>query len=278
MKERIPMDPRCETCPFFQREEFLRGEYDYLVGLLGNPNTGKSTLFNYLTGLHQHVGNWPGKTVARKEGRMTYNGKRYLLVDLPGTYSLLSASPEEEIARDFLLFSRPDGVIVLMDATSLERNLNLTLQVLEVRGNVVVGINMMDEARRRGIEVKIPLLEEELKVPVIPLVARKGIGVEKLLSALEKTVQKKDKGPAREIPLPLPLRSAVEPLEEEIKKAFPYLPSPRWVALRILDGDSSILARIKDGTFHRLFGKEEQRDSPLKRKFPGETYGSSSSG
>ena len=127
--------------------------WDYVVALAGNPNTGKSTVFNRLTGLRQHTGNWPGKTVTRAEGGFSYGRDRLKLVDLPGTYSLLSASHDEEIARDFLLFARPDVTVVVVDPTCLERNLNLVLQILEITGRVVVCLNLMDEAGRKGISV-----------------------------------------------------------------------------------------------------------------------------
>ena len=141
--------------------------FDRVVALAGNPNTGKSTLFNALTGLKQHTGNWPGKTVTRAEGGFEFNKVRYKLVDLPGTYSLLSASHDEEIARDFLLFGRPDCTVVVVDATALERNLNLVLQVLEITDRVVVAVNLMDEARRKGIEVDMRSLSRDLGVPAV---------------------------------------------------------------------------------------------------------------
>ena len=125
---------------------------DYVVALAGNPNVGKSTVFNALTGLRQHTGNWPGKTVARAEGGFEYAGQRYKMVDLPGTYSLLSTSLDEEIARDFILFGQPDVTVVVVDATRLERNLNLVLQVLEITDRAVVCLNLIDEARRHGAE------------------------------------------------------------------------------------------------------------------------------
>ena len=144
----------CADCDVYRAAELRKlglagGKFDFVVALAGNPNTGKSTVFNALTGLRQHTGNWPGKTVARAEGGFSYRDRRFRLVDLPGTYSLLSTSVDEEIARDFLLFGRPDVTVVVADATRLERNLNLVLQVLEITGRAVLCLNLMDEAERQ---------------------------------------------------------------------------------------------------------------------------------
>ena len=126
---------------------------DQVVALAGNPNVGKSTVFNELTGLRQHTGNWPGKTVTNAQGRAVHKGKGYILVDIPGTYSLLAHSAEEEVARDFICFGEPDAVVVVCDATCLERNMNLVLQTLEITDRVVVCVNLMDEARRKNIRI-----------------------------------------------------------------------------------------------------------------------------
>lgn len=146
---------------------FRFADSEILVALAGNPNVGKSTVFNELTGMNQHTGNWPGKTVANAQGRHTYRGRGYILVDIPGTYSLMAHSAEEEVARDFICFGGADGVVVVCDATCLERNLNLVLQTIEITPNVVVCINLMDEAAKKKIQIDLPALEEKLGVPVV---------------------------------------------------------------------------------------------------------------
>jgi ferrous iron transport protein B len=158
--------------------------WDYLVALGGNPNTGKSTVFNALTGLRQHTGNWPGKTVAKAEGGYDYAGHRYKLVDLPGTYSLLATTVDEEIARDFILSGQPDVTVIVVDATRLERNLNLVLQVQEITDRVVVCLNLMDEARRHGLAIDDRQLARDLGVPVVPIVARSEAGLDRLIATI----------------------------------------------------------------------------------------------
>jgi len=162
----------------------------YTIALAGNPNTGKSTVFNALTGSNQHVGNWPGKTVEKKEGRWTYNGSEYRIVDLPGTYSLSSFSMEEIITRDFLLEEKPDLVVVVVDAANLERNLYLAVQVLEAEVNVVLALNMCDIVASRGIDIDISHLSKALGVPVASTVARKGQGLDELKQIIADTLSK----------------------------------------------------------------------------------------
>ena len=167
----LTVDP-CVSCAQHRAKSLVRlgistDKWDYLIALAGNPNVGKSTVFNELTGLRQHTCNWPGKTVVRAEGAFVHEGKRAKVVDLPGTYSLLAGSADEEIARDFVLFGRPDVTVVVVDATRLERNLNLVLQILEITDRVVVFLNLVDEARRHGIAVDPVKLERELGVPVV---------------------------------------------------------------------------------------------------------------
>jgi Fe2+ transport system protein B len=154
----LPDANQCASCPVHNIGNLKKlginmDNFDFVVSLAGNPNTGKSTVFNALTGLKQHTGNWPGKTVTRAEGGFSYSDKKFKLVDLPGTYSLLSASTDEEVARNFILFGQPDVTVIVVDATRLERNLNLVLQILEITDRVVVCLNLIDEARRYKIEI-----------------------------------------------------------------------------------------------------------------------------
>lgn len=243
----------CETCPVHHRANLLKlgvdmTDWDFVVALTGNPNTGKSTVFNALTGLRQHTGNWPGKTVTRAEGGFEYDEHQFKLVDLPGTYSLLSMSLDEEIARDFILFGRPDVTVVVVDATRLERNLNLVLQVLEITDRVVICLNLMDEARRHGLKIDERRLVRDLGVPVVPTVARYGEGLDLLVSTIsDVSTGRTPCKPHRIQHLPPALDQAVSQLAQQIEASFPDLPNARWVALRLLDGDTRIAKAIQEG-------------------------------
>ncbi len=247
------------------------GKWDYLVALAGNPNTGKSTVFNAVTGLRQHTGNWPGKTVTRAEGNFDNHGKRVRIIDLPGTYSLQAGSTDEEVARDFLLFGRPDVTIVVLDATRLERNLNLTLQVLEITDRVVVCLNLMDEARRHGIAVDPVKLEAELGVPVVPASARRGEGIDALLEAVHQVAT----GARRTTPFriqqhPPQVEAAIGALVPLISAAFPSLPNTRWVALRLLNADQRVLDAVRSGEIGALASGEWRATSELPDAVPAE--------
>ena len=153
---------------------------EHTIALAGNPNAGKSTLFNALTGARQHVGNWPGKTVEKKEGTWQHDGLEYEVVDLPGTYSLTAYSLEEVIARDYIVDEKPDVVVTVVDSANLERNLYLVVQILEMGAKVVVALNMSDLAESRGIKIDVPKLSQALGAPVVPTVASKGQGLDRL--------------------------------------------------------------------------------------------------
>jgi ferrous iron transport protein B len=252
----------CANCPAHNLSNLKKlgidmSSFDYVVALAGNPNTGKSTVFNYLTGLKQHTGNWPGKTVTRAEGGFEFNGKKFKLVDLPGTYSLLSTSVDEEVARDFILFGQPDVTVIVIDATRVERNLNLVLQILEITDRVVICLNLMDEARRNGIEVDARILSKELGVPVVPTSARQGEGMNELLKYIY------DVATGAYICKPYRIKSkskelneAIEKLSKEIQEEFPDLPNTRWVALRLLEGDQTIIDAIRTGELGNLQRQE----------------------
>jgi ferrous iron transport protein B len=158
-----------------------------LVGLAGNPNAGKTTLFNAMTGARQHVGNWPGKTVEKKEGIFQYKGQEIRIVDLPGTYSLSAFSPEEMIARDFIINEKPDVVVTVVDAANLERNLYLAVQVLETEAPVILVLNMMDMAKAKHIQIQPEVLSQSLDVPVVSTIARKELGLTELLDTIIST-------------------------------------------------------------------------------------------
>jgi ferrous iron transport protein B len=241
--------------------------YDHVVALGGNPNTGKSTVFNALTGLRQHTGNWPGKTVTRAEGGFLYDQRRYKLIDLPGTYSLLATSVDEEIARDFLLFGQPDVTVIVTDATRLERNLNLVLQVLEITDRVVVCVNLMDEAKRRGLSVDHRALARELGVPVVPTAARQGEGIPQLIQTIDEVAGGRLACKPRRVGSQSPaLKRAVEQLARVLHDVTPGLPNASWVALRLLDGDETIASTVRSGELGQLQRAEprpsEASDSP----------------
>lgn len=161
-----------------------------LVGLAGNPNAGKTSIFNAMTGSKQHVGNWPGKTVEKKEGTFEYKGQQIRLVDLPGTYSLSAFSPEEVIARDFIVLEKPDVVVTVVDAANLERNLYLAVQVLETEAPVVLALNMVDMAASKNIYIQEEALSHALGVPVVRTVARREEGLTKLMDTILETAKR----------------------------------------------------------------------------------------
>ena len=252
----------CAGCPMYNAGHLEQlgvdmSDADYVVALAGNPNVGKSTVFNALTGLRQHTGNWPGKTVARAEGGFTYDGHRFKLVDLPGTYSLLSTSRDEEIARDFILFGRPDVTIIVVDASRLERNLNLALQVLEITDRAVVCLNLVDEAERRGLTVDERRLARDLGVPVVATAARQRRGLPELLRAVSEVATGQVVGRPHRVRPSSAVGRAVDELTARVSAALPALPNARWVALRLLDGDERIAAALRSGELGQLAARQQ---------------------
>ena len=234
-------------------KEKINVKEDYVVALAGNPNVGKSTVFNELTGLNQHTGNWPGKTVENAEGYYEFNGSIVKVVDLPGTYSLLSNSEEEEIARDYICFSKPDIVVVVADATSLERNLNLFIQISEITYKVLLCVNLIDEAKKKNIEIDFNLLEDELNSIVVPASARSGIGIDDLKKAILKEL-KSNKEKKHAITYSSYIEESVKKIENIINKAIEVDKRKNiWLSIRILEGNKNIL----DSLYYKYDIKEK---------------------
>lgn len=220
-----------------------------IIALAGNPNTGKSTVFNGLTGLRQHTGNWPGKTVTQAQGYFRYQGQEFTLIDLPGTYSLLANSTEERITRDFICFARPDATIVVADATNLERNLNLVLQVTELTDNVILCLNLMDEAERKNIKIDVAGLKNDLQIPVVPTVARDGKGLKELKNTVYDIVNKNIVVHPYRVKYSPEIENAVEELVQELRTMLTGIEkyiNLHWLSLRLLEGDKTIMRSIKD--------------------------------
>ena len=224
----------------------MSDERRIVVAMAGNPNVGKSVIFNALTGSRQHVGNWPGKTVERAEGVFQHQGREIRLVDLPGTYSLAAQSPEEMIARDYIVSGEPDVVVSIVDATCLERNLNLVLQILELTDKVVVVLNLMDEVRRQGWEIDVEALEEVLGVPVVPTVAIEGEGLPELVEAIAQVAE----GRRKTYPVSVDYGLSVEGYTQTLQEDLSYMgieERSRWVALKLLEDDPEIVEAFKQG-------------------------------
>ncbi|NBC32297.1 MAG: ferrous iron transporter B, partial [Alphaproteobacteria bacterium] len=217
------------------------------IAMVGNPNAGKTTVFNALTGSRQRVGNWPGVTVERKIGHYRHDGEAWTVVDLPGSYALGAAetSLDEKLARDYVASGEAELVVNIVDAANLERNLYMTTQLREMGAPVVVALNMLDVARERGIRIDPEALERRLGCPVVSLVASRGEGIDRLKSEIARTAAE----PARAVPEPVRYRPEIEEAIAAVTKALdeaaPGLPySHRWVAVQLLEGDPDLAARV----------------------------------
>ena len=239
----------CSSCPVSKASLQRRGEHTegtrFTIALAGNPNTGKSTVFNALTGLKQHTGNWPGKTVGKAMGSFVYGDESFAIVDLPGTYSLSSTSEDEEIARDFILFEAPDVTVVVADATRLERNMNLLLQVLQITDKAILCVNLLDEAKRNKIDIDLRGLSRRLGIPVVGASARSGQGLDELLE----TIRAVATGelickPYRQNALPAHTAHQVMRLREQIERLYPETTNTEWIAYRLIEDDPSIVSRF----------------------------------
>lgn len=248
-----------------------------VVALAGAPNVGKSTVFNALTGLRQHTGNWPGKTVVRAEGIVGRGSREYLLVDTPGTYSLLACSSDEEAARDFICFGHADAVIVVCSATNLERDLNLALQVMETTGNVVVCVNLMDEARRKGIRINCPLLEERLGVPVVPAAAARGEGLKVLAETVQQMAWSGERRPSRHLSYGKDLEPWLERLEVAVAGCSLNGLEARWASVKLLEGDEGTLGLLAQYAGNDLRKEKEVenilREASAADPSSGESFG-----
>ncbi len=248
------------------KNDFIKNqtpENQPIIALAGNPNVGKSTVFNSLTGMHQHTGNWPGKTVENARGSYTYKNKTYALIDIPGAYSLMAHSKEEEVARDFICFGKKDAVIIVCDATCLLRNFNLVLQTLEATQNVIVCINLMDEAEKKGIDIHMRLLEERLGTPCVTTCARNQKGLNDLLEKVHKTVFSKKKKRSPITPLYRPeIEAIIKPLASCIETVTTKV-NARWAALRLLEQNASLSASL-DAHLGFSFKEHETLQVPLK--------------
>ncbi len=228
--------------------EALKSKCDFTIAIAGNPNVGKSTVFNSLTGLHQHTGNWPGKTVSNASGIATFNNKDFLLVDIPGTYSIMSNSQEEEIARDYICFGNPDCTVVVLDATCLERNLNLVYQILEITNKVVVCVNLLDEAKKKGIEIDLDKLSFTLGVSVVGTIARKKKTLNKLMQSVYEVCTENCSDELFKIEYPESIENAITIVEKSFKELLcsSLFTNYRWISLKLLEGNSKIISSIEN--------------------------------
>lgn len=253
----------CKICEYnpsssLKKQGEQKNSAQFTIALIGNPNTGKSTIFNALTGLRQHTGNWPGKTVTHAEGYFSYQNNNFKIIDLPGTYSLLSHSDDEEVARDFILFQKPNVTLIVIDAGRMQRHFSLLLQVLDITDNVILCVNLMDEAHRHGIDVDIRTLSRDLGIPVVATSARSQEGISELLSTINQVATKKIL-PNKKITANVPdnIKVIVEKISTELSILDQNLPNKNWIALRLLENDQSIIRNLENGNLSSHINAEK---------------------
>ena len=220
---------------------------EIVIALAGNPNSGKTTVFNNLTGARQHVGNWPGVTVEKKEGSCSFRGYSIKVVDLPGVYSLTAYSPDEVVARNFVIDEKPDVVVDIVDASNLERNLYLAVQIMEMGAPLIIALNMMDEAESRRYKIDIEAISKEMGVSVIPMVANRNKGTDELLEEIVKVAEGRTEASGVRIEYGREVENEISRLEEAISEsplASRY--SPKWLAVKLLEGDEEVIKKFEE--------------------------------
>ena len=220
---------------------------EIVIALAGNPNSGKTTVFNNLTGARQHVGNWPGVTVEKKEGNCSFRGYSIKVVDLPGVYSLTAYSPDEVVARNFVIDEKPDVVVDIVDASNLERNLYLAVQIMEMGAPLIIALNMMDEAESRRYKIDIEAISKEMGVSVIPMVANRNKGTDELMEEIVRVADKETEASGVRIEYGREVENEIPRLEEAISEsplASKY--SPKWLAVKLLEGDEEVIKKFEE--------------------------------
>ena len=233
--------------PESERRESKKMAKEITIALAGNPNSGKTTVFNNLTGARQHVGNWPGVTVEKKEGSCNYQGYHIKVIDLPGVYSLTAYSPDEVIARNFIVEAKPDAVVDIVDASNLERNLYLAVQILEMGAPLIIALNMMDEAESKRYRIDVNALAEEIGAPVVPMVANRNQGTDELLKEIVKLAEEETTLPGFKINYGQEIENEIAKLERLLSQSGLSLDyPPRWLAVKLLEGDEEIINKIRE--------------------------------
>jgi small GTP-binding protein len=218
-----------------------------VVALAGNPNSGKTTVFNNLTGARQHVGNWPGVTVEKKEGSCSFSGYDIKVVDLPGVYSLTAYSPDEVVARNFIIDENPDVVVDIVDASNLERNFYLAVQIMEMGVPLILALNMMDEVEAKRYRIDLKAISQEIGLPVVPMVANRNKGTRELLGEIIRVAEKTTEATGVRIEYGREVESQISRLEEALADSpIARRYSPRWLAVKLIEGDEEIISKFKE--------------------------------